>query len=248
MALPPTPGSLDDIERDSWVLDAHVRVRQWQFATAGLAVGAIIGACGAAVAWRLWRPVSVVAPVLRAATARPRGANPGAEPALPRPVVAPTAGVVTPPSAYPASAVAAMPPFMPPVPIVSPKQQGAVRPHALAIPHPAVRSPAPQVKRTAKPAAPARSSATTPTVLYRASRSSAVTPKVHAAPAASSDRAAASTFQIVSIPLPGLVMVMRDNQVVPVKVGGKLPDGSLLVSADMATGQVRTTRSTYQVK
>jgi hypothetical protein len=42
-------------------------------------------------------------------------------------------------------------------------------------------------------------------------------------------------------------MVMHDNKVVPVKIGGKLPDGSSLVSADMATGQVRTTRSIFHV-
>lgn len=251
VALPPPPASIADIERDAWVLDAHVRVRQWQFAAAGLAAGAVIGGCGVVAGWRLSQPATAdSARTLTAVHASVQPA-PQAAPVLrpPRPASSPGVGASSPAQSPASSPAVALPaPFLPPVPIVRAAPQH-VEPHHASVEHasPRKRMPvaAPVAQRivtTEKPVTPSAG------VLYRAAPSVPLVDQRRAPPAPPAKAAAAHPFQIVSIPLPGLVMVMRDNQVVPVKVGGKLPDGSSLVSADMATGQVRTTRSTYQVK
>jgi len=55
-------------------------------------------------------------------------------------------------------------------------------------------------------------------------------------------------FRIVSIPMPGLAMVAQGENVTPVHAGGKLPDGSVLESADPTSGVARTNRTTFTLK
>ena len=48
--------------------------------------------------------------------------------------------------------------------------------------------------------------------------------------------------------MPGLAMVAQGENVTPVHAGGKLPDGSVLESADPTSGVARTNRTTFTLK
>ena len=123
----------------------------------------------------------------------------------------------------------------------------------------AATAPALPLQEKAKPervaGSPAHADASN-VVLYVAKPAGEITP---AAPAPSAPVPPATSqpvghapatpgFRIVSIPMPGLAMVAQGENVTPVHAGGKLPDGSVLESADPTSGVARTNRTTFTLK
>jgi hypothetical protein len=76
--------------------------------------------------------------------------------------------------------------------------------------------------------------------------SSGVAPGVDQSRAGASSSQARSSveYRVLSVPVEGVAMVQTDPQksVRPIRVGERLPDGSVLKRADVATGKVETSR------
>ena len=97
--MPPAPRTLADIERDAWILDAHVRVKSWRWGSTGFVLGASFSALLAA--GLIWGEHHLAAP------AAPKLAAPGPSVVVPLRDKAPVFGrlqTIIPVSASAASA------------------------------------------------------------------------------------------------------------------------------------------------
>lgn len=243
---PPPPRSLDDVVQHAWALDAHLRAAKARSFVWGVFFGLL--ACGALL---------FSAQRLSGLPARPGAAliHPVRDPALPRApavsraAVAPVA-VASRPAAAASRPVAASAPapqiivvkeVLPPLPEHHQQPAPARQPQA----RPVQRAAAASTADTIRPQ-PAKTEPTETSVVMYSSVRAPETPTPAPAQAAEPERKSVvpKNWRLVGVPTRSLALIAVPGQggqdIRPVQVGQKLPDGSVVESIDQTAGHIVT--------